>query len=173
MPRNRTAEPLSFTTRVTINRLDENIHMNNVEYHHCTESARRRWFAQCHYLEFAKTGSIIPMLDSATMRFRRELKPFQAFTVTCTPIYWTSKRLVFEHRFLGKNGFVHTSGYSCMIFVDKNTWKKTNGNEFYQFLNMPTKKDKDVPESLLSWVKSLEQLSNELKVEAGLKPKAS
>lgn len=44
---------------------------------------------------------------SATIRYRRFIKPFSLFEITTKIIYWDDQGIFMESRFVGKDGFVH------------------------------------------------------------------
>jgi acyl-CoA thioesterase FadM len=46
---------------------------------------------------------LLPMLSGSAIRYRRELRPFQAFVLESRIIAWTGTSFVMEHRFLARD----------------------------------------------------------------------
>jgi acyl-CoA thioesterase FadM len=47
-----------------------------------------------------RAHKLMPVLGSSAIRYRRAVKPFQAFDVTCRVLGWDEKWLYLEHRIL-------------------------------------------------------------------------
>lgn len=53
----------------------------------------------------SKGGAIVQ--GAATIRYRRFIKPFRTFHITTKIIYWDEQSIYMEHRFVGKDDFIH------------------------------------------------------------------
>lgn len=53
----------------------------------------------------SKGGSIVQ--GAATIRYRRFIKPFRTFHITTKIIYWDEQSIFMEHRFIGRDDFIH------------------------------------------------------------------
>lgn len=55
---------------------------------------------------------------SATIRYRRFIKPFQLFEITSKIIYWDAQSIFIESRFVGKDGFIHAIAICKQRVID-------------------------------------------------------
>lgn len=55
---------------------------------------------------------------SATIRYRRFIKPFQLFEITSKIIYWDAQSIFIESRFIGKDGFIHAIAICKQRVID-------------------------------------------------------
>lgn len=53
----------------------------------------------------SKGGAIVQ--GAATIRYRRFIKPFSIFHITTKINYWDEQSIFMEHRFVGKDDFIH------------------------------------------------------------------
>lgn len=51
------------------------------------------------------------MQGAATIRYRRFIKPFKTFHITTKIVYWDEQSIFMEHRFVGKDDFVHAIAF--------------------------------------------------------------
>jgi acyl-CoA thioesterase FadM len=47
-----------------------------------------------------RAARLMPVLGSSSIRYRRAVRPFQKFTVTCRAIGWDERWMYLEHRIL-------------------------------------------------------------------------
>ena len=55
---------------------------------------------------------------SATIRYRRFIKPYSLFDITTKIIFWDAQGIYMESRFLGKDGFVHAIAICKQRLID-------------------------------------------------------
>lgn len=58
------------------------------------------------YRTIRKNGGAI-VQGAATIRYRRFIKPFSIFDITTKIIYWDEQNIFMEHRFIGRDQFIH------------------------------------------------------------------
>lgn len=58
------------------------------------------------------------MQGSATIRYRRFIKPFTLFEITSKIIYWDAQSIYIESRFVGKDGFIHAIAIAKQRVID-------------------------------------------------------
>lgn len=83
--------------------LDTNLHMNNGRYLTIADLGRADLLLRSGLWKAVLKEGLLPMLSGAAIRFRRELRPFQAFTLESRLIAWVGTSFVMEHRFLTKD----------------------------------------------------------------------
>jgi acyl-CoA thioesterase FadM len=85
--------------RVGISDLDFNLHMNNGRYLSLMDLGRLDLALRAGLFRPAWQGRWRPVLGSATIRFRRSLRPFQRFELRTRLLCWDHRWFVFEQRF--------------------------------------------------------------------------
>lgn len=92
--------------RVWPSDLDTNLHMNNGRYLTIADLGRADLLLCGGLWRAVLQRGWLPMLSGGIIRFRRELKPFQAFELQTRVVFWNSRNIVMEHRFIaqGKSG---------------------------------------------------------------------
>ncbi|MEL6372572.1 MAG: thioesterase family protein [Pseudomonadota bacterium] len=88
---------LSF--RVGLFDLDTNLHVNNGRYLTIADLGRLDLLVRAGLLRPAMQRGWAPVLSAAAVRFRRELKLFERFTLESQVRYWDDTLVVMEHRF--------------------------------------------------------------------------
>jgi acyl-CoA thioesterase FadM len=83
--------------------IDTNLHLNNGRYLSIADLGRTDLLLRSGLWRAVLREGLLPMLSGASIRFRRELKPFQAFTLETRIVFWRGTSFVMEHRFLTKN----------------------------------------------------------------------
>jgi acyl-CoA thioesterase FadM len=95
---------LLATTRIRLrawpNDLDLNMHVNNGRYLTLADIGRMHWFVRTGLMQIAREQKAFPVVGDAIAKFRRELKPFQAFEIHTRMIGWDHKWGFLEHRFI-------------------------------------------------------------------------
>jgi acyl-CoA thioesterase FadM len=86
--------------RVWPNDLDFNIHVNNARYLALADIGRMHWFARTGMLGVARQRKAYPVVGDAIAKFRRDLRPFQAFEIHTRMLGWDRKWGFLEHRFV-------------------------------------------------------------------------
>ncbi len=93
--------------RVWPSDLDISVHMTNSRYFALMDLARINFMIRVGLWKLAKERGWYPVLAASKMRFRRELRPFQRFRVTCRMICWDQRSVFMEQRFVGTDGSTH------------------------------------------------------------------
>ena len=89
--------------RVLPNDLDLNLHMNNGRYLTLMDLGRVDLMLRGGLWRKVIENRWMPVMSSAIIRFRRELKPFQSFCVETRILYWSEKRFVMEQKFVARD----------------------------------------------------------------------
>lgn len=86
--------------------LDTNLHLNNGRYLTIADLGRADLLLQSGLWKAVLKEGLLPMLSGSAIRYRRELRPFQAFALESRIVAWRASAFVMEHRFLtrGKDG---------------------------------------------------------------------
>lgn len=93
-------KPFHFHFRVMPWDCDINIHLTNGRYPQRLDHARTRFFLRIGSgLLFAHKGWR-SVLQSQTITFIREIKPFSLVDIESRILYWDQKYMYFEHRFM-------------------------------------------------------------------------
>ncbi len=92
-----------LTFRVWPLDLDTNLHLNNGRYLTIADLGRADLLLRSGLWKAVLKQGLLPMLSGSAIRYRRELKPFQAFTLESRIICWRATTFVMEHRFVTKN----------------------------------------------------------------------
>lgn len=83
--------------------LDTNLHLNNGRYLTIADLGRADLLVQSGMWKAVLKEGLLPMLSGSAIRYRRELKPFQAFTLESRIVCWRATTFVMEHRFITRN----------------------------------------------------------------------
>lgn len=83
--------------------LDINLHLNNGRYLTIADIGRTDLLTQSGLWKAVLKEGLLPMLSGSAIRYRRELKPFQAFTLESRIVCWRATTFVMEHRFVTKD----------------------------------------------------------------------
>ena len=84
--------------RVWPHDLDSSLHMNNGRYFGIMDLGRLDLIFRSGLWRAVLRHRWIPVLDAAIVRFRRELRPFQAFRLETRVLAWTGATLLIEQR---------------------------------------------------------------------------
>lgn len=101
--RPRIAPPLGVSRvrfRVWPHDLDTSMHMNNGRYWTIMDLGRTDLLLRSGLWKSALRNRWTPVVSAAEIRFRRELRLFQAFTLETRILGWTDTHVVIEHRMM-------------------------------------------------------------------------
>ncbi len=90
--------------RVWPSDLDLSFHMNNGRYLTLMDLGRLDFMVRTTLLQAIIRNRWTPVVSSALVRFRRELRCFQRFELETHIIDWTDDHVIFEHRFIIPDG---------------------------------------------------------------------
>lgn len=79
---------------------DTNLHMNNGRYLTLADLGRTDLMLRGNLWRIVLRKKWMPVLSGSIIRYRRELKPFQAFELQSRIVFWNSRNFVMEHRFV-------------------------------------------------------------------------
>lgn len=86
--------------RVLPNDLDSNLHMTNGRYWNIFDLGRLDLILRMGLGRVALREKWAPIVGAGTIQFRRELKPFQRFTLETRLVGWVGTRVIMEQRVL-------------------------------------------------------------------------
>ena len=88
--------------RVWPHDLDTSLHMNNGRYWTLMDHGRADIMIRSGLWRAIVKRGWVPVVSAGQIRFRREMKLFQAFTLETRILTWSEGHLVMEHRLLSK-----------------------------------------------------------------------
>lgn len=96
--------------------LDTNLHLNNGRYLTIADLGRADLLLQSGLARAVFREGLLPMLSGGAIRYRRELKPFQSFTLESRILCWRGTSFVMEHRFVtdGADGATTTAAVALV-----------------------------------------------------------
>lgn len=121
-------QPLYFHFRVMPWDCDVNIHLTNGRYPQRLDHARTRFFLRIGSAPLFARQGWRSVLQSQTITFIREIKPFSLVRIESRVLNWDQKYFYFEHRFMVQ-GKLHAK---CVARVA--VLKKGKVQNFAQFL---------------------------------------
>jgi len=80
--------------------LDFNLHLTNSRYASFMDIARVAMMVRNGAWGRFRAAGLLPVLGSAAVKYRRGIKPFESFDVTCRTIGWDEKWIYLEHKLL-------------------------------------------------------------------------
>ena len=108
---------LSF--RVWLNDLDTNIHMNNGRYFTLADLGRVDLMIRSGMLKLLLARKWVPVLGGATIRFRRELKPFQPYYLKTRVLCWEGRWIFLEQVFETRDGHLAAIIVVKAVFLER------------------------------------------------------
>ena len=95
--------------------LDTNLHMNNGRYLSIMDLGRLDYVARVGLLRIVIRRRWIPLVGSATIRYRRSLQPFDRFELITRTVCWDDKWIYMEQRF-ERGGELVAQAYVKVLF---------------------------------------------------------
>lgn len=84
--------------------LDISRHMNNGRYLTIMDLGRLEFMFRSRLWEIVRRDRLTPMVAAIAIRYRRELRPFQAYTLATQIVGWRDTTVVFEQKFIIRGG---------------------------------------------------------------------
>lgn len=84
-------------------------HMNNARYFREVDLARIDFYIRSRLFDVVRSQKGQILLGAANVRFRKFIGLFDRFKISTKITYWNEDSIFIEHRFIGKNGFVHAT----------------------------------------------------------------
>lgn len=102
--------------RVWPHDIDTNLHMNNGRYLTIADLGRTDLLLRMGLIKLVLKEGLQPMLSGSAIRYRRELRPFQAFRLESSILCWRGTSFVMQHRFVikGKDGQDQTAAIALV-----------------------------------------------------------
>jgi len=123
-PKVRFFEESKLGFRVWPTDLDTNLHMNNGVYLSIMDLARTDLVLRSGLMKVVKEKGWYPVVASQTIRYRRSLDPFRAFTVRTQLVGWDERFFFIQQKFmLGKE-------VAALALVKGRFLKKSGGGVF-------------------------------------------
>jgi acyl-CoA thioesterase FadM len=153
--------PASIRLRVWVNDLDSNGHMNNGRYMTIMDLGRLDLIMRSGILKMMLRRGYQPVLASAQMRFRLQLKPLRPFELQTRILCWDEKWVYMEQRFLFttgvKSGAVAAIGIVKGGFYDPKAKATVPTSELLRALDLPADSP-PFPDHVLKWIEAEETL---------------
>lgn len=101
--------------RVLPTDLDINLHMNNGRYLSVMDLGRFDYVARVGLLRIVIRNRWMPLVATATIRYRRSLQPFDRFELVTRTVCWDEKWIYMEQRF-ERRGELIAHAYVKVLF---------------------------------------------------------
>jgi acyl-CoA thioesterase FadM len=148
------------------NDLDLNGHMNNGRYLTIMDIGRMDFVIRLRLAGYVIKNSYIPVLSSASMRYRLPLLPFQKYALKTRIVCWDDKWVFMEHRFIiiggKKDGAVAAVGLVKGSFFSKKTRGTIPTGEIMQAIGL-SQDSPAMPEYIAHWQQAEETLREDMK----------
>lgn len=150
--------------RVLPGDLDINGHVNNGRFLTLADLGRIDFMLRTGALAVARKHLAIPIVADAFAKFRKDLKPFQTFTIASRTLGWDEKWTFLEHRFL-------SGGRVLGVVVVKGVFRHAKGTLPPAVLLEELGRGEaapELPEWVRAWHRASEGLSHDLRLEESL-----
>ena len=151
------------------NDLDLNGHMNNGRYLTIMDIGRMDFVIRLGLAGYIIKNGYIPVLSSASVRYRLPLLPFQKYQLKTRIVCWDDKWVFMEHRFViaggKKDGAVAAVGLVKGSFFSKKTRGTIPTGEIMQAIGL-TQASPAMPEYIAHWQQAEETLRDDMKQNA-------
>jgi acyl-CoA thioesterase FadM len=84
-------------------------HMNNARYFREVDLARIDFYIRSRLYDVVKSQNGQILLGACNVRFRKFIGLFARFKITTKICYWNEDSIFIEHKFIGRDGFVHAT----------------------------------------------------------------
>lgn len=150
------------------NDLDLNGHMNNGRYLTIMDIGRMDFVLRLRLAGYVMRNGYIPVLSSASMRYRLPLLPFQKYELKTRIVCWDDKWVFMEHRFVitggKKDGAVAAVGLVKGSFFSKKTRGTIPTSEIMQAIGL-SQDSPAMPDYIVQWQLAEETLREDMKQE--------
>ena len=154
-------QPMLMHRRVMPRDIDLFVHMNNARYLTANEFGRLFYSFRTGIDVAIKELSAYAVITATTVRYRRELRLFQSYTLRTSVVYWTDSEMYFEHRIeTGPDSFVNCISYA-KITIKNATVADIMNKVCGCKIECP-----EPPQDLLKWIEYINSSSEQLRSEA-------
>lgn len=101
--------------RVWPHDLDTNLHMNNGRYLTIADLGRTDLLVRSGLWQAVLKHRWMPMLSGGIVRWRREIRPFQPFDLLTRVVFWNTRNIVMEHKFIIKHAGKETVAAVALV----------------------------------------------------------
>lgn len=150
-PKSGFLEQTEIETKVHLNDLDMNMHMNNARYATMFDLGRVDFLVKTGLMKHIWNDKWRPIVAATTITFLKSLKLYERFKVTTKLVYCDEKWFYLEHRLLRKNELYAVSYVKCLFLK---LGKKIPSQELAQMLDVPIFPQMNPPQSLLKWIEA-------------------
>ncbi len=154
-----------ITLRVMPGDLDFNGHVNNGRFLTLADLGRIDYMVRSGALGVARKHLALPIVADAFAKFRRDLRPFQTFTIASRTLGWDDKWTFLEHRFISEGRVVG-------VVVVKGVFRNAKGtlppNLLLEELGRNGEVAPELPEWVRAWHRASDGLSHDLRLEEAL-----
>jgi acyl-CoA thioesterase FadM len=154
-------ETTELTMTVLPTDLDFNVHVNNGRYLTLADVARMDYVLRTGSAKVALALRARPIVGDAVAKFRRDLKPFQRFTVASRTLGWNERWNFLEHRFI-RHGRVVGVVVIRGMFVNKDG--PLAPPVLARHLGVEDASP-ELPEWIVQWSASCDKLSEQIRME--------
>jgi acyl-CoA thioesterase FadM len=158
-------ETSRITLRVWPNDLDFNGHVNNGRFLTLADLGRIDYMVRTGALGIARRHGALPIVADAMAKFRRDLRPFQRFTLESRVIGWDEKWTFLEHRFI-------VEGRVVGVVAIKGVFRHREGtlppDLLLNELGRPGDSAPALPGWVLDWHRGSNDLSGALRASEGM-----
>lgn len=147
-----------ITLRVWPNDLDFNGHVNNGRFLTLADLGRVDYMLRTGALGIARKHRALPIVADAMAKFRRDLRPFQRFTLESRVVGWDEKWTFLEHRFIVDERVIG-------VVVIKGVFRNRHGTLPPDLLLKELGQPGDAAPALPAWLLDWHQGSNHLATE--------
>jgi acyl-CoA thioesterase FadM len=133
--------------------IDFNLHLTNSRYSSFMDIARIAMMVRNGAWVKFRAHGMLPVLGSLAMKFRRGIKPFERFTVTCRTIGWDEKWIYLEHKLLVDE---HTAAIAIMKAAFLGPKGRVDTNELIKIVGYNGPKPDHLP--VIDCVKALDEV---------------
>lgn len=116
----------TFNSRVYPGDLDLFCHKNNIKYVGRCEYGRMCLIRDLGIAQYVRKENIHVGFSQLSLKFRRELKAFQTFTVESKIVGWDKRSFYLEQKFLSNDKFVHCHSYSILKLSSRGKASETS-----------------------------------------------
>lgn len=126
---------------------DLNFHLNQARYSNLTDLGRLDWLVRSGLGAFISQRKCAPIVLNIHMEYRREIKPFERFSLETRIFGWTENMIGAEHLFFVKRTgevILAAKGFAKIGLYDRKERRFILPEEYAEFLNV------DLPQKTMS-----------------------
>lgn len=149
-----------LSMRVWLNDIDTNLHMNNGRYFTVADLGRLDLMIRSGMLGMVLKHKWAPALGGATVRFRRELKPFQPYRLKTRVLCWEGRWIYLEHVFEAMDGQMAAVIVVKGVFLERGRSVDTSELMHHMGIDLPSP---PMPADIRAWQEAQQAISDRAK----------